>query len=400
MSRRGNGEGAIFPANDRPGFIGMLDLGTGPDGKRIRRKVRGKTKTEVGDKLRAIRREHEGRPATTRTIRTVGELAKAWLTVSATARLGEDSTMLEQYRTVVASHIVKDLGPMRLDRVSAEDVDRWLVAKAEAGYARSSVRRYRNTLSQVFRWGVRRRHCTWDPASFAELPPASAYEGVKPKAQRRTRALNREESAAFIAAALDRRDRYKRPRTDGVALVVALCTGLRPGELLALHWEDLDLDAGRVHVHRAWKGHDEHRQLGPPKTAGSVRTVGLPEVAAAALRRHKRAQAAARLKAGPRWCQEWPGLVFTTSTGTPVHPANFRRLVSEVATAAGVGKHNPYDLRHTAASLLSEAGVLNHDLADLLGHTTTRMVEVHYRHRLSESVDVAVAPMRDLFGTG
>jgi integrase len=131
-----------------------------------------------------------------------------------------------------------------------------------------------------------------------------------------------------------------------------------------------------------------------------VRTVGLPPVAVAALCRHKAAQAAARLKRGARWSQEHVGIVFTTATGTPIHPANLRRLVQDVATAAGIGKLAPYDLRHTAASLLSDAGVLNHELADLLGHTTTRMVEMHYRHRLSDSVDVAVAPMAAMFGTG
>jgi integrase len=71
-----------------------------------------------------------------------------------------------------------------------------------------------------------------------------------------------------------------------------------------------------------------------------------------------------------------------------------------VATRSGVGHLAPYDLRHTAASLLSDAGVPNHELADLLGHTTTRMVEVHYRHRLTDTIDVAVGPMDQLLSPG
>lgn len=95
---------------------------------------------------------------------------------------------------------------------------------------------------------------------------------------------------------------------------------------------------------------------------------------------------------------EWEGLVFTSAAGTPIDPSNFRRLVKEVANRAGIGHLAPYDLRHTAASLLSDAGVPNHELADLLGHTTTRMVEVHYRHRPTDTIDVAIGPMDELLG--
>jgi len=86
--RRGNGEGSIFRTRDRAGYTGMLDLGPGPDGKRIRRKVRGGTKSEVAEKLKKLRQEHDGRPGTTGTLRTVGELAKSWLETSARSRLG------------------------------------------------------------------------------------------------------------------------------------------------------------------------------------------------------------------------------------------------------------------------------------------------------------------------
>ena len=96
--------------------------------------------------------------------------------------------------------------------------------------------------------------------------------------------------------------------------------------------------------------------------------------------------------------EAWSELVFTTAARTPIDPSNYRILIKELARAAGIGHLAPYDLRHTAASLLSDAGVHNHELADLLGHTTTRMVEVHYRHRLKKTIDVAVAPMQDLVG--
>ena len=386
-SRRGNGEGSIFRATDRSGYVGQLDLGTDEFGRRVRRKVRGRTKSEVADKLKALRDQHDGRPTPLRHLRTVEELAAAWLDTAARGRLAEGSTMLETYEAIIRLHLVPSLGSIRLDRLSAEDVDRWLLAKARAGYARSTVTRLRSTLSQILRWGVRRRHCSWDPASFAELPPRSVHDAATPKQRRTTRSLTVDEAQRFLKAALDHRD--------GAAMIVGLTVGLRPGEILALAWDDIDLKAGTVSVQQAWKGHGEHRHLGPPKTTSSVRTVALAEVAVEALRRHRTAQLTARLQSSNR-TDEWKQLVFTSGAGTPIHPANFRRSVQEVADAAGVGHFTPYELRHTATSLLADAGVSTFAIADLMGHTSTRMVEQHYRHRLSDVVDVAAGPMEQL----
>ena len=389
MSRRGRGDGGIYRDPERSRWVGQLDLGIGPDGKRLRRKVVGRTKSDVAAKLRALRKEHDGRPGSTPGMRTVGELATRWLETSVQAKHPEGSPMWETYKYIVDHHITPGLGTRQLRSVNAEDIDALLADRARKGFSRSTVKRLRNTLSQVFRWGVRRRQCTWDPASFAELPPARVYDAATARVNRNPRSLLPDEARRFMDAAAG--------DPSEALLLTSICTGLRPGELLALHWEDLDLDAGVVLVRRAWKGHDEYRHIGEPKTRGSVRTVGLPQVAIAALRAHRTTQDQERRNG--RWPEQWSGLVFTSGAGTPIHPANLRRVVRDVASRAGVGHLSPYDLRHTAASLLSDAGVLNHELADLLGHTTTRMVEVHYRHRLTTTINVAVGPMDKMLGT-
>lgn len=294
--------------------------------------------------------------------------------------------MWDTYRYVIDHHIVPGLGSQQLRTVTADDVDRFLLDRARSGFSSSVVRRVRNTLSQVFRWGVRRRVCSWDPAAFSELPPSRVYAEATARRKRTPRALDPGEARRLVASLADHPQR--------ALLLTALCTGLRPGELLALHWEDVELDEGLLTVRRAWKGRDEHRHIGEPKTASSVRTLDLPAAVVDALRRlHIERGDAQRVG---RRSGLWDELVFTTSAGTPIDPSNYRRLIKDVAKAAGLGHLAPYDLRHTAASLLSDAGVPNHELADLLGHTTTRMVEVHYRHRLKKTIDVAVTPMQRL----
>lgn len=72
--------------------------------------------------------------------------------------------------------------------------------------------------------------------------------------------------------------------------------------------------------------------------------------------------------------------------------------LARLTVAAGLGRWSPNELRHSAASLLSASGVPLEQIADVLGHTDTRMLLKHYRHPISRAIDAAAAPMERLFG--
>lgn len=94
---------------------------------------------------------------------------------------------------------------------------------------------------------------------------------------------------------------------------------------------------------------------------------------------------------GDRWPLQWQSLVFVTTNGLPLGPAHVRQTVEKLAKLAGIsGKVTPYDLRHTATSLLSASGQSAEKLADMLGHKDTRMVFTHYRHPVVATIDTAV----------
>jgi integrase len=382
MSRRGNGEGSIFYETSRSRWVGLIELETA-DGARIRRKVTGRTKSAVAEKLRRVRRDESHVRGST-SVRTVGDLLERWLTTAAVARLGEHSSAFGDYSFTARHHLTPGLGHLSLRQLHPEHVDNYLAAKAADGYSRSTLVKHRSVLGQALRWGIKRRYLAWDPASLAEMPPAAAFEGRR-RHNRTPRALTTDQARVFC--------RVAERRGNGLALVLSLVTGLRPGEVTALAWDDIDLDSGVVHIRRAWKGTGEHRALGPPKTRGSIRAVSIPPSLASKLRVHRAAQRELRTAATT---QTDLGLVFATRSGGGIDSANLRKLCAEIAADAEIGHLAPYDLRHTAASLLSEAGVRNELLADLLGHVDTRMVERHYRHRLSDTVDVAVGPMSAL----
>jgi len=105
------------------------------------------------------------------------------------------------------------------------------------------------------------------------------------------------------------------------------------------------------------------------KTAGARRTVALPPGVIAALRRHLSEH------------EVDDGLLFPGPNGGPLWPSTVRAELAEACESAGVTVVRPNELRHTAATLLAEAGLSPHQVADILGHRSTRMVDAVYRHR-------------------
>ena len=127
----------------------------------------------------------------------------------------------------------------------------------------------------------------------------------------------------------------------------------------------------------------------------SKRSLRMPAPVVEALGRQRSAQAKERLLVGEAWADH--DLVFATRIGTPMNPSNVRRDLALLTERAGLGRWHPNELRNSAASLLSAAGVPMEEVMDLLGHTDTRMLERVYRHRVSTAVEAA-APMETMFG--
>src|SRR4029453_15034361 len=99
--------------------------------------------------------------------------------------------------------------------------------------------------------------------------------------------------------------------------LVGVTTGLRPGELLALHWPHVNLGTEpHVSVHQALS-YVGGVSLKAPKRPRSYRTVPLVPEAVTELKAGRKTQAPGPLAAGPLWSTDWPGLVFTAEDGRP-----------------------------------------------------------------------------------
>lgn len=164
---------------------------------------------------------------------------------------------------------------------------------------------------------------------------------------------------------------------------IALTTAMRPGEIRALKWSDVNFEQGRVTVMRTVTRNEIGRQvLGTTTKTGRTRSIALPASTLAALKAWRKHQAERRL-AHDGW-QDYD-LVLDRGNGRLVSQNTVTRAHQRIATAAGVPIIRLHDVRHTAATLLVEAGAHMKVIADILGHSSVSITMDTYSHP-SESI--------------
>jgi integrase len=217
-----------------------------------------------------------------------------------------------------------------------------------------------------------------NPAQGLKLPQRHAEE---------TKALSSEQVGALLEAACENRLEAH--------YVVALHTGLRRGELLALRWNDIDFEKGTLRVDESL---DQHGSVHTPKTEESRRTLRLTPVSLAALRAHRARQNEVRLGVGERG--EDNDLVFPNTVGKPMNPSNlYRREFPPLLSKASLEDEGFtfHSLRHTFANTLAEKGVHPATAQKLLGHKDIRMTLAIYTHATDDVHDVAVDAIAEAF---
>ena len=165
------GDGSVFWDERRRRWVGIFTTGRDAHGRRVRRRVTGRTKTEARQRLRALQREAaDGRPTPSGNLR-LGAFLDRWLDEIVTAKVGSPNT-LDNYRWAVDRHIKPALGSRRLRDLTPDDVDGLLRAKLGAGLGHSSVMRIRAVLVQALRYGERYGHVGRNVAQLVDLPRA------------------------------------------------------------------------------------------------------------------------------------------------------------------------------------------------------------------------------------
>jgi integrase len=348
MTKRANGDGDIWPRRNKAGQItSYRGAYYGPDGKR--RYVSGKTKEDARRKLRKARGDADRGLVSDGGNVKLSAYLKRWLNDS--VRGSVKPITHESYAMLVNKHVVPAMGNVRLSNLTPAHLQGFYRSKLDAGLSPRTVQYLHvvlhRALKQALRWGL-------VPRNVAEAvdPPKVPRKDVTP--------LSPEQARVFLEAA--RGDRLE------ALYVLAVHPGMRQGELLALRWEDVDLERGVVRVRGT-------------KTARSRRTVKLSQGASEALSSHLTRQLSEIDRAGYAWREN--GLVFATPIGTPLNRHNLtQRSFRPLLMRAGLPRIRFHDLRHTCATLLLSRGQQAKFVQEMLGHATIAITLDTYSHVL------------------
>ena len=376
---------------------GELTLGYTGDGKRQRRKVSGKTKVAVVDKLRDLRLQLDTgiTPKAGYAHYTLRQAAQDWLAHGLEGRSAKTVTKNQN----VLEPILAVIGARKLRDLTAADVRQALAAMA-AGYSTAAVSMGHLALKRAIRHAEASDLISRNVAILADTP--------KGREGRPSKSLTLDQALAVMTAARTLPVMELRPGLKDVRrpaelmhsyIVLSLLAGLRTEEARALRWVHVDLDGDpaasppvppHIAVRRSVRAHGE------TKTERSRRTLGLPATAVQALRAWSGSQADEQLAAGQGW--QDTGLVFTNHVGAALDAGNVRKMFKRICTESGVGDNwTPRELRTTFVSLMSHQGVSIEEIARLVGHATTRTTEIVYRRELRPVITTGAEIMDQLF---
>jgi integrase len=358
--KRGHGQGSV---TRRPNGKWLAQVLIG--GRRLSHTAETKREAERWIRETLLKAEQGLLPAEAGRV-TVGQFLDRWLEAKAPALRPKT---LEYYRDFVRLYLKPVLGGLRLWDLRPDHLQALYADMLKRGLKPATVRlrhaTIRTALNDALRWGLAARNV------------AQAVRPPRPE-RREMKTWTPEEARRFLEAVAGSRLE--------AAYRLALCCGLRLGELAGLKWEDIDLEPASLQVRRTllWTGRlggEDGVFYGEPKTARGRRQVELPAQVVEALRRRRQlAQKEERLLAGPRWQES--GHVFTTLQGKPLDPRIIQKDFAEWVRKAGLPRIRFHDLRHTCATLLLSQGVHPKVVQELLGHSQISVTLDTYSHVL------------------
>jgi integrase len=285
----------------------------------------------------------------------------------------------ERYRELAEHQIVPHLGAKQLQKLKPADLEAWHSTLksigrkgGEGGVSAKTISHAHQVLQKALADAFKNDLIAKNVAVSQQPPRGEGREVV----------ILTDEQVKALLPALEERAMY-------APVVTALFTGLRRGELLALRWSNVDLDAKVARVREALEETQSAIRVKEPKTRKGLRDVTLPDLVVNVLRRHRQQQLEQRLALGLGKLIG-DALVFPRSDGvTHKSPKDFSTAWSIVAKRIGLGAVTFHALRHTHASQLIDAGVDIVTISRRLGHASPNVTLGIYAHLFRKSDDKA-----------
>lgn len=349
-------------------------LGKGMDGKRIQKSFYGKTKSEA----RAAAEEYKDKLKRGEAIEkriSVVDWAYKWANVYRKSN-SNSASFAFHYESFFNKHLKPYFKDVALTDVAPIDVQLF-INKLSVSLAYDTVKRFRGMLFSMFDDAIDNNLLIRNPAKKVTIP---VNEDLKGKKSKKVYTIPQ----AYIVLSFARFHKY------GKGVFVMLKTGLRRGELLALKWEDIDLDNDILHVRRAVSdqpGDNDALLLseGSNETKNHLRDIPIDEETHDIF----------------EWYIPKVGeYVFPNNKGELRSPNNYSQRAYKyfmddlVKVHPYIPKLNPHELRHTCGTHLHWRGVDVRTIQKVMGHSDMETTSSIYIH---DDIEVM---RRDMFQTG
>ena len=270
----------------------------------------------------------------------------------------------DKYESLIRVHIIPYFKGKNLQDVTIKDLQAFLNLKVEQGYAPSTIRELKSAiLHQSLHEAVGRHLIDINPAEYVKIPQVE---------QRHAKTLTTEEVGRLLKAA--------EGHYTYIGIAIMLFTGIRRGEMLALTWDNVNLEEAEIYIEKSYSPtRSKGAILKAPKTKKSVRCVPLSQTLVNLLKSFKD-----KAEKDVFVCHQ-------KRQDKMINPRVFDRVLEVMCDKAGIEGISSHSFRHTAATAMFEAGVSTRTIADNLGHTTTRMLDTHYIHLRTNSLQKEAA---------
>jgi integrase len=315
---------------------------------------------------------------------TLGEFLERWLKDYVWPDLGPRTA--EGYETIVRRHLIPKLGRILLIQLKPEHIQKYYSdclsvgrCDGKGGLNPLTVRHHHMALHRALQIAVKWGIINNNPADAIDPPRFQRPE---------IRVMSEDDIKTFLEAA--------RLTPYYALFYLALFTGMRRSELLALRWSDVDLPLGQISVSRSIHHlRDRSFVFRAPKTAKGRRTIALPPSAALVLKEHKEKQGDLQLVLGT--LPQESDLVFSQPDGAALLPDTISHVWSKLAKRVGLEGTRLHDARHTHASLMLKQGIHPKIVQERLGHASIQTTLDTYSHVAPGLQEAAAARFDEAF---
>lgn len=334
-----------------------------PNGKYRRIAVYGKTQKEVNEKAAALKQQYEDGLLIENSNITFEEMARIWIE---NCKPDISDQHRYSYESYIRNHLNPNIGNMKLKDLKPLHMQRILNKMNDEGLSTNTMKKVRMTGTQILETAIDNNLLIKNVFRKVAVPNKPAKE---------RRALTEEEIRMIT-------EHWNGHRMSLAAMIMLYC-GLRRGEMVALTWEDIDLENRTITVSKSAQISPNQPVLKLPKTEAGIRVVPIPEVLMVALRHSAKKSGlictmtdGKTMMTGSGWSRGWDSYLYFLNLDLGGKPATGGKGVTWVIDK----KITPHMLRHTYATLLFDAGVDVKSAQQYLGHSCLEVTLEIYTH--------------------